>query len=76
MGKLTVSVRTKAQLYVWLYLASFTVLLSWVLLLLVGFVNAGAMALATRVGLPVIVGSVICLTLFKCLAGRADRRLG
>lgn len=60
----------------WLYLGSFAVLLCWVLLFLVGFINPGAMALANQIAVPVILGSAVCLTLFKWLAGRAERRLG
>ena len=75
-GRLTVSPQRTFQLYVWLYLGSFTVLLGWVLLLLIGFWSASAMALANQIAIPAIFGSAICLALFKWLARRAEKRLG
>ena len=55
---------------------SVAVLAGWFILLFIGFVWPDAMALANRVALPVLAGSVLCLELFRRLARRAERRLG
>jgi len=57
-----------------LYLLSFTILVSWFVLLLVGLMQPGAMALATSIALPVLGGSVVSLEIFRRLARRAKRR--
>jgi hypothetical protein len=58
-----------------LYLLSFAVFASWFVLLLIGLIWPDTMAFANRIGLPVVVGSVVCLEVFKRLARRAERRL-
>ena len=59
-----------------LYLLSFAVLIGWFVLLLVGFLTPDIMALANRIALPTLLGSVVCLELFRRLACRAERKLG
>jgi len=58
-----------------LYLLSFVVLMGWVLLLLVGLLNPSVMALANKVALPTLFGSVVCLEIFRRLARRAKQNL-
>jgi hypothetical protein len=54
---------------------SFAVSVGWVLLLLMGLLNPTVMAFASRIALPTLLGSVVCLQVFKRLANRAERRL-
>lgn len=57
------------------YLLSFAVLVGWFVLLLIGLIRPDVMALANRIALPVLVGSVLGLEVFRRLARRAERRL-
>ena len=59
-----------------LYLLSFAVFAGWFILLLIGLIRPDVMALANKVALPVLVGSILALEVFKRLARRAERRLG
>jgi len=63
------------MLFSWLYLLSFAVFAGWFVLLLVGLLRDDVMALANRIAVPVLVGSVLGLAVFKRLAHRAERRL-
>ena len=62
-------------LFAALYLLSFTVLAGWFLLLLVGLLNPSVMAFANEIAIPTLIGSVLCVEVFKRLARRAERRL-
>jgi hypothetical protein len=62
-------------LFTALYLLSFAVLAGWFVLLIVGLLLPEAMALANRIALPVLVGSVLSLEVFRRLARRAESRL-
>lgn len=69
---------TKKQtflLFTVLYLLSFAVLLGWVALLLVGLLTPSVLGFANRIALPTLLGSVLCLAVFKRLARRAERNL-
>jgi hypothetical protein len=69
---------TKKQtflLFTGLYLLSFAVLLGWVALLLVGLLKPSVLAFANRTALPTLLGSVLCLEVFKRLARRAEQKL-
>jgi hypothetical protein len=59
-----------------LYLLSFGVFAGWFVLLLIGLVRPDVVALANRIALPVLVGSVLSLVVFRRLARRAEQRLG
>lgn len=58
-----------------LYLLSLAVVGGWFVLLLIGLADADVMALANKIALPTLVGSVICLEVFRRLARRAEQRL-
>jgi hypothetical protein len=58
-----------------LHLLSFGVFAGWFVLLLIGLAQPGIMALANRIALPTLLGSIICLELFKRLGRRAENRL-
>ena len=58
-----------------LYLVSFAVLAGWFLLLLVGLFRPNVLAIANRIAIPTLLGSVLCLEVFKRLARWAKRRL-
>jgi hypothetical protein len=57
-----------------LYLLSFAIFAGWFVLLLIGLIRPDAMALANRVALPVLVGSVLGVEVFRRLARRAERQ--
>jgi hypothetical protein len=61
-------------LFTGLYLLSLAVFLGWVLLLLVGLLKPPVLASANRVAVPTLLGSVVCLEVFKRLARRAERK--
>ena len=61
-------------LFTALYLLSFAVLAGWFLLLLVGLLRPNVLAIANHIAIPTLLGSVICLEVFKRLARRAERR--
>lgn len=63
------------QLFTVLYLLSFAVLTGWLLLILAGLLNASVMQFANEIAVPTLIGSVLCVELFKRLARRAERRL-
>ena len=63
------------RLFNLLYLLSFGVFAGWFVLLLVGFVQPDVMALANEIALPTLLGSIICLELFRRLARRVENRL-
>lgn len=58
-----------------LYLLSFAVFAGWFVLLLIGLLRPDVLALANRIAVPVLVGSVLSLEVFRRLARRAERRL-
>jgi hypothetical protein len=58
-----------------LYLLSFAALAGWLMLLVVGLVRPDVMALANKIALPALLGSVACLEVFRRLSRRAERRL-
>jgi hypothetical protein len=60
-------------LFTSLYLLSFAVLAGWFLLLLVGLLNPRFMALANGIAVPTLLGSVLCLAVFKRLARGAKQ---
>ncbi len=62
-------------LFTGLYLLSFAVLAGWFLMLVVGILNPNVMKFANIIAIPTLVGSVLCLEVFKRLARRAERRL-
>jgi hypothetical protein len=62
-------------LFTGLYLLSFAVLAGWLLLLLVGLLNARVMAFANGIAVPTLLVSVLCLAVFKRLARGAEQRL-
>ena len=69
---------TKKQtflLFTALYLLSFAVLLGWVALLIVGFLTPSVLEFANRIAVPTLLGSLICLEVFRSLARRAERNL-
>ena len=57
-----------------LYLLSFAVFAGWFVLLLIGLLRPDVMALANRIAVPVLVGSVLSLEVFRRLTRRAERR--
>lgn len=61
-------------LFAGLYLLSFTVLMVWLLLLLVGLLEPAVLAFFNRIALPTLLGSVVCLEVFKRLPRRAERK--
>ena len=63
------------MVFIWLYLISFAVLASWFVLLIVGFFNHRAMELANSIAIPVLIGSVVALTIFKWLAAREQKKV-
>jgi hypothetical protein len=62
-------------LFTTLYLMSFAVLLGWVTLLLIGLLTPSVMGFANRIAVATLLGSVLCLGIFKRLARRAERNL-
>jgi hypothetical protein len=69
---------TKKQaflLFTVLYLLSFAVLLGWIVLALVGLLTPFVSEFANRIAVPTLLGSVVCLEIFKRLARRAGRSL-
>lgn len=62
-------------LFAGLYLLSFAVLTAWLLLLLVGLFEPTVLAFFNKIALPTLLGSVVCLEVFKRLARRAERKL-
>lgn len=69
---------TKKQtflLFTALYLLSFAVLLGWVALLLVGLLSPSVLGFVNRIAVPTLLGSALCLEVFKRLARRAERSL-
>lgn len=56
-----------------IYLLSFGILLSFVVMLLVGLMSPTVLAFANKIALPTVIGSVVCLETFKRLAWRAAR---
>lgn len=58
-----------------LYLLSFAVFAGWFVLLLIGLLRPDVLALANRIAVPVLVGSVLSLEVFRRLARRVERRL-
>ena len=58
-----------------LYLTSFAVFAGWFILLLIGLFRPDIMAFANRIPLPTLLGSIVCLEVFKRLARRAEKRL-
>jgi len=62
-------------LFTALYLLSFAVLMGWVAMLLVGLLTPSVLGLAKRIAVPTLLGSVLCLEVFKRLARRAERNL-
>ena len=62
-------------LFTVLYLLSFAVLTEWLLLILVGLLNPGVMTFANEIGVPTVLGSVLCIEVFRRLARRAERGL-
>jgi hypothetical protein len=57
-----------------LYLLSLAVFAGWFVLLLIGLVEPHIMAFANKIALPTLLGSIICLELFRRLARRAEER--
>ena len=70
------STKQEYMLFSSLYLLSFAVLTCWLVLLLIGLLSSDVMAFFNRIALPTLLGSVICLELFKRLARNAERKLG
>jgi len=69
---------TKKQtflLFTALYLLSFAVLLGWVALLVAGLLTHSVLGFANRIAVPTLLGSVLCLEVFRRLARRAERNL-
>jgi hypothetical protein len=62
-------------LFTALYLVSFAVLLGWFLLLIVGLLSPRVMAFASEIATLTLLGSVLCLAVFKRLARRAEAEL-
>ena len=58
-----------------LYLLSFAVLAGWFLLLLLGLLLPNVLAIANHIAIPTLLGSVLCLEVFRRLARWAERRL-
>ena len=58
-----------------LYILSFLVLMSWFVLLFIGFFRSDAMALANRIALPTLFASILSLEVFRRLARRAEKNL-
>ena len=58
-----------------LYLLSFAVLAGWFLLLLLGLLLPNVLAIANNIAIPTLLGSVLCLEVFRRLARWAERRL-
>lgn len=69
---------TKKQtflLFTALYLLSFAVLLGWVALLILGLWTPSVIGFANRIAVPTLLGSVLCLEIFRRLARWAERDL-
>lgn len=58
-----------------LYLLSFAALAGWFMLLLIGLLRPDVLGLANRIALPTLASSMVCLEVFRRLAGRAKQRL-
>jgi hypothetical protein len=63
-------------LFVALYLLSIAAFIGWFVLALVGLLNSDVLAFANRIGAPTLIGSTICMVVFRRLARRAEKRLG
>ena len=58
-----------------LYLLSFFVLTSWFILLMVGMFESHVLRFANEIAVPTLLGSVVCLTIFKWLTARTYKRV-
>ena len=58
-----------------LYFASFLVFAGWFVLLFVGFIDDDVMRFANKIALPTLIGSAICMEVFRRLTRKAEQKV-